>query len=409
MSIFTYQGRDQQGRLVNGQVEADTEDDVASHLIGANIIPVEINAQKEKLKTNNTITLKHLTTPKVNLLDLIFFSRQMYTLIRSGVPILEAMQGLRESTPSEQLAYIIGELRDGLDSGEELSTAMRHHPEVFTSLYVSIVEIGETSGTLPESFLKLVNYLELERETRERVKSAMRYPVLVVGAIAAALLVINIFVIPKFAQVFDKFGADLPLPTKILIATSNFTVTYWYVFVAFIIALPFIIRAYLAKESGRLRWDRIKLKLPIIGGILYRATMGRFALAMAICVKSGVPWGQAMAVVSNAVDNAYAKNHVLKMREEVEKGITITQAATASNLFPTIVLQMIRVGEQTGSLDKLLAEVAEYYEREVEYQIKNLSASVEPILLAFVGVMVLVLALGVFLPMWDLASVAMRR
>lgn len=409
MSIFVYQGRDQQGKLVNGQIEADTEDDAANHLIGINIIPVTISAQKENAKSKKTLSLKGLLKKKVDLLDLIFFSRQMYTLMRSGVPILEALQGLRESTPSEQLAYIIGELRDGLDSGEELSTAMRHHPEVFTSLYISIVEVGETSGTLPESFLKLVNYLELERETRERVKSAMRYPVIVVCAIVAAMLIINIFVIPKFAEVFDKFGADLPLPTKILIATSNFTVTYWYVFVAFIIALPFIIHAYLAKESGRLKWDRMKLKLPVIGGILYRATMGRFALAMAICVKSGVPWGQAMTVVSNAVDNANVKNHVLKMREDVEKGITITHAATVSNLFPTIVLQMIRVGEQTGSLDNLLAEVAEYYEREVEYQIKNLSASVEPILLTFVGVMVLILALGVFLPMWDLAGAAMKR
>ncbi len=408
MSIFSYQGRNQQGQLVNGQLEADSEDAVASHLIGTNIIPLEINIQTDKLSFKKPLKLKR-GKKKVALFDLIFFSRQMYTLMRTGVPIREALQGLRESRPSEHLADIIGELRDGLDSGEELSTAMRHHPEVFTSLYISIVEVGETSGTLPESFLKLVNYLELERETRERVKSAMRYPIMVIGAIAAAMLIINIFVIPAFASVFKQFGADLPLPTQILIATSNFTVNYWYIVVAFFVALPFVIHFYLAKETGRLNWDRIKLRLPVIGGILYRATMGRFSLAMAICVKSGVPWGQAMSVVSNAVDNTYVRGHVLKMREDVEKGITITHAATASRLFPTIVLQMIRVGEQTGSLDTLLSEVAEYYEREVEYQIKNLSASIEPILLTCVGVMVLILALGVFLPMWDLAGAAMGR
>ncbi len=408
MSIFKYEGRNRQGQLVTGQFEADAEDDVATHLLDTNITPINISVYQGRPKFG--ISIQHKFSKRnIPLIDLIFFSRQMYTLMRSGVPILEALQGLRESTPSEKLANIIGELKDGLDSGEDLSTAMRHHPEAFSSLYISIVEIGETSGTLPESFLKLVNYLELERETRERIKSAMRYPIIVIIAIAAAMLIINIFVIPAFANVFNKFGADLPLPTKMLIATSSFTVNYWYVVLAFIFALPIAIRFYLSKENGRLKWDRLKLKLPIIGDILYRATMGRFSLAMAICVKSGVPWGQAMSVVSNAVDNSYVKGHVLKMREDVEHGITITQAAATSNLFPSIVLQMIRVGEQTGSLDNLLSEVALYYEREVEYQLKNLSTSIEPILLACVGIMVLILALGVFLPMWNLSGAAMGR
>lgn len=337
----------------------------------------------------------------------------MYTLMRAGIPILDALQCLRESTPSEKLSEVIGGIRDSLDSGEELSTAIAHHPEVFSSLYTSIVEVGEASGTLPDSFLKLVIYLELERETRERIKAATRYPIIVIVviaiAIAIAMLIINIFVIPSFATVFAKFGSDLPLPTQFLIATSNFTLNYWYVIVAFVIALPFAMRFYLSRASGRQRWDRIKLKLPIIGSILYRATMGRFSLAMAICMKSGVPWGQSMAVISNAVDNTYVSQHVLSMRDDVEKGSTITQAATATHLFHTIVLQMINVGEQTGSLDNLLSEVAEYYEREVEYQLKNLSASIEPILLVCVGIMVLVLALGVFLPMWNLADAAMGR
>jgi len=408
MSIFKYEGRDQQGELVTGQLEAQSEDAVVAHLTGTNIIPINISLQPDKSLLDSAIRFD-FSKRNIPLVDLIFFSRQMYTLMRAGVPILESLQGLRDSTPCEQLAEVIGELRDGLDSGEELSAAMRHHPEAFSNLYVSIVEIGETSGTLPESFLKLVNYLELERETRERVKSAMRYPIIVLIAIASAVLIINLFVIPAFANVFNKFGADLPLPTQILVATSNFTVNYWYLIVALIIALPIAIRFYLSKEEGRLKWDRIKLKLPVIGSILYRATMGRFSLAMAICVKSGVPWGQAMLVVSNAVDNAYVSYHVLKMRGDIERGTTITQAATASNLFPSIVLQMIRVGEQTGSLDDLLSEVAEYYEREVEYQLKNLSASIEPVLLVCVGILVLILALGVFLPMWNMGGAAMGR
>jgi len=408
MGLYKYEGRDQQGQLISGQFEADSEESVASHLLDTKITPITINSYREKSALNINVKLS-FGSNNVPLLDLIFFSRQMYTLMRAGIPILEALQSLRESTPSEKLAGVIGDIRDSLDSGEELSTAIAHHPEVFSSLYISIVEVGEASGTLPDSFLKLVNYLELERETRERIKAATRYPIIVIVVIAIAMLIINIFVIPSFATVFAKFGSDLPLPTQFLIATSNFTLNYWYVIVAFVIALPFVMRYYLSRASGRLRWDRIKLKLPIIGSILYRATMGRFSLAMAICMKSGVPWGQSMAVVSNAVDNTYVSQHVLSMRDDVEKGSTITQAATATHLFPTIVLQMINVGEQTGSLDNLLSEVAEYYEREVEYQLKNLSASIEPILLVCVGMMVLVLALGVFLPMWNLADAAMGR
>lgn len=408
MGLYKYEGRDQQGQLISGQFEADSEDAVASHLLDTKITPITINSHNEKSNLDINVKLS-FGSNNVPLLDLIFFSRQMYTLMRAGIPILEALQSLRDSTPSEKLAGIIGDIRDSLDSGEDLSTAIAHHPDTFSSLYISIVEVGEASGALPESFLKLVNYLELERETRERIKAATRYPIIVIVAISLAMLVINIFVIPAFATVFAKFGSDLPLPTKLLIATSNFTINYWYVIVAFVIALPFALRYYLSRPSGRLRWDRIKLKLPVIGSILYRATMGRFSLAMAICMKSGVPWGQSMAVVSNAVDNTYVRQHVIKMRDDVEKGSTITQAATATHLFPTIVLQMINVGEQTGSLDNLLSEVAEYYEREVEYQLKNLSASIEPILLICVGVMVLILALGVFLPMWDLSSAAMGR
>ncbi len=219
MSIFKYSGRNLQGQFVSGQIESESEDAVASHLVSTNITPIDISPAHEKVGFSNSFKFE-FSKKNVSLVELIFFSRQMYTLMRAGVPIMEALQGLRESTTSDQMASIIGELRDSLDSGEVLSAAMRHHPETFSSLYISIVEVGEASGSLPESFLKLVNYLELERETRERVKSALRYPIIVIFTIAAAMLIINIFVIPAFAKVFNKFGADLPLPTQILIASS---------------------------------------------------------------------------------------------------------------------------------------------------------------------------------------------
>jgi MSHA biogenesis protein MshG len=408
MPLFQYQGRNTSGQVVTGQFEAETEEAVANYLFGLSVTPVEINAYTESSSIVENIK-KYFAKRNVSLVELIFFSRQMHTLLRSGVPIMQALQGLRESTPSDVLADVIGALREGLDAGEDLTTAMRHHPDVFPGLYISIVEIGETSGSLPESFQKLVVYLELERETRERIKSAMRYPTIVMGAIVIAMFVINLFVIPAFSKVFASFNAELPLPTRILMATSNFTVNYWYVVVGGMIALLIWLRIYIASEKGRLKWDQFKLKIPVVGDIIYKATVGRFALALSICIKSGVSWGQSMLVVSNAVDNKYIGAHIITMRDEVERGTTITHAASGSGLFPATVLQMISVGEETGALDSLMSEVAEYYEGEVEYQLKNLSTAIEPFLLLCVGIMVLILALGVFLPMWDLSTAAFGK
>ena len=392
MARYLYRGRNQQGRLEAGVLDADDENAVAGYLSGNGITPIDIApAPPEKSAGRRWPGFK--TKSKVKLLDLVFFSRQMYTLMRAGVPILDALQGLRESTPSDGLAEVIGAIRESLDSGQDLSSAIKQHPEVFPSLYVSIIEIGEASGTLPESFLQLVSYLEQERETRNRIRSAMRYPLIVVGVIIAALVIINIFVIPAFATLFARFNAELPLPTRILIASSNFTLSYWPLMIFAAVTAVFGAKRYIGTAEGGLRWHRYKLKLPIIGGIIYRATLGRFAHAMAICIKSGVPWGQGMMVVGNAVDNLYIAGKVRAMRDGVERGESITRTAAATGLFPPLVIQMIGVGEQTGALDRLLTEVAEYYEREVDYQLKHLSTAIEPILLAAVGVIVLILAL----------------
>ncbi len=408
MAHYRYRGRNHQGQLETGVLDADNENAVAVYLSGNGITPIDI-APAPAEKKAGLVWSGLKSKPKINLLDLIFFSRQMYTLLRSGVPILDALQGLRESTPSDGLATVIGAIRDGLDSGQDLSNAIRQHPDVFPSLYVSIIEIGEASGTLAESFLQLVSYLEQERETRNRIRSAMRYPLIVIGAIAAALVIINIFVIPAFAQLFSRFNAELPLPTRILIASSSFTLKYWPLLVFAAVSGVFGAKRHIRTTEGRMRWHRYKLKMPIIGGIIYRATLGRFAHALSICIKSGVPWGQGMMVVGNAVDNVYIAEKVRAMRDGVERGESITRTAAATGLFPPLVIQMIGVGEQTGALDHLLNEVAEYYEREVEYQLKHLSTAIEPVLLGAVGVIVLILALGVFMPMWGLASAALHH
>jgi MSHA biogenesis protein MshG len=286
---------------------------------------------------------------------------------------------------------------------------MRRHPDVFSAFYLSMVRVGEMTGRLEEVFLRLFEHLEFDRDMRERVKTALRYPTFVVIAMVAAMVVINIFVIPAFAKVFESFNTQLPLMTRILLATSNFTQNYWALLLGVAVAAFFGFRAWIKTVKGRYEWDRIKLRLPIAGKIIHKATMARFARSFSLSARSGVPIVQALTVVSQTVDNAFLTSRIEQMRDGVERGESILRTAVTAAVFTPVVLQMIAVGEESGSLDDLMDEIAQMYEREVDYELKTLSAQIEPILITFLGAMVLVLALGIFLPIWDLGKAALRR
>ena len=408
MPFFHYRGRDDRGAPVTGRIESSNEAAVADNLLSRKIIPIDIvpeNGKGAAVGTPKALIKKK----KVKLDDLVFFCRQMHTLLRAGVPMLEALQSLRQSNQETPLSDVIVTLIQSLNTGTSLSGAMRQRSDVFPALFISIIELGETSGNLPETFLQLAGYLEQDQTTRNQVRAAIRYPMFVLIAIAVAVTVINVFVIPTFARVFAKFGADLPLPTKILITTSRFTIDYWYLVVFAVVATVFAFRRYIKTARGRYVWDKHKLKLPLIGKIIFGATLARFSRALAINMKAGVPWNAAMNILSETVDNSFIAGHVISMRDGVEQGESITRTAAATGLFPPLVLQMMAVGEQAGSVDKLMFEVADYYEREVEYSLKKLSASIEPILTIAMAILVLILALGVFLPMWGLADAAMGK
>lgn len=407
MAFFQYSGRDDSGVLVTGRIDASNEAAVADNLLSRKIIPVNIVAEKNNATATTPKAL--VKKRKIKADDLVFFCRQMHTLLRAGVPILEALQSLRVSNNDMPLADVIAGLIQSLNTGTSLSDAMRRRADIFAPLFISIVVLGETSGNLPETFLQLAGYLEQDQTTRSQVRAAIRYPIFVLIAVAVAVTVINVFVIPTFAKVFTKFGAQLPLPTKILIAMSNFTLDYWYLIVLAIALMIIAIRRYINTTKGRYVWDKRKIKLPLIGNIIFGATLARFSRALAINMQAGVPWNAAMNVLSETVDNTFIAGHVLRMRDGVEQGESITRTATATGLFPPLVLQMMAVGEHSGSVDRLMLEVAAYYEREVEYGLKKLSASIEPILTIAMGILVLVLALGVFLPMWGLADAALGR
>jgi len=229
-----------------------------------------------------------------------------------------------------------------------------------------------------------------------------------VAAIFIAIFIINLFVIPTFAKVYAGFKIELPLATKILIATSNFTVAYWPVILVTVFVVVFYARYYVRTTEGRYRWDKFKLGIPVVGPVIYKATLGRFTRALAVMMKSGVPLVQGMTVVSRAVDNEYISDRIVQMRDGIERGETIARTAAATGMFPPLVIQMISVGEDTGSVDELMFNVADFYDREVDYDIRNLSTAIQPILIVFLSIMVFILALGVFLPMWDLVQVARK-
>jgi MSHA biogenesis protein MshG len=243
---------------------------------------------------------------------------------------------------------------------------------------------------------------------RGRVKSAVRYPMFVMIAMVIAIFIVNIFVIPQFVKVFESLHAELPLMTRILIASSRFTVDYWDVMLGGAAAAIVALLNWIGTPAGRLRWDRWKLRMPIAGKIVHKATMARFARSFALSSKSGVPIVQALTVVSQTVDNAHLSLRVETMRDSVERGESILRTAVTAGIFTPVVLQMIAVGEESGSLDDLMDEIAQMYEREVDYELKTLASQIEPILIAFLGALVLVLALGIFLPIWDLGRAALK-
>ena len=408
MPYFNFKGRNARGELITGTLEGTDAGVIADQLMNTGVTPVDISSSQRLTSTDVPEWWRRLNRRKVSLLDLMLFSRQMYTLLKAGVPILKALAGLQESAVNPTMIEVIKDLRVSLDSGRELSASMRRHPDVFSFFYVSLVRVGELTGQLENVFLRLYDHLEFEKEIRDSIKAAVRYPIFVLCAMAGAIVIINLFVIPAFAKVYAGFKAELPFLTKMLIGFSNFMVETWWLQLAVLIGAAFAFRAWIATRSGKYTWDRYKLKIPIAGKILLKATLARFARSFSLALQSGVPVVQALSTVAQVVDNDFIGQRIEQMREGVERGESVLRTSAAAGIFTPVVLQMIAVGEESGTLDEMLTEVADFYQQDVEYELKSLSAQIEPILIIFLGVLVLILALGVFLPVWDLGKAAMK-
>ena len=408
MPNFSYTGRNGAGELVRGILEGADSATVASQLFATGVIPLEIGVSAAPARKAGEGLFRPRRV-RIETTELMLFSRQMYALLKAGVPIMRALGGLQESTINPALKGALQSVRENLDAGRDLSSALRRQQGIFNPFYVSMVYVGETTGRLEEIFLRLFTHLEFQDFMRSQVKAALRYPTFVVMAMVAAITVINIFVIPAFAKVYRGFGAELPVVTRYLIAFSDFMVAWWPAMLFGVGAAVVGFNYWVRTPAGRLAWDRTRLRLPIAGKIVRKATIARFARSFALATRSGVPITQGLSLSAQTVDNAFMAQQIEKMREGVERGESVLRTAVTSGVFTPVALQMIVVGEESGAIDDMMEEVADMYQRELEYELKTLSAQIEPILIVALGVLVLILALGVFLPIWDLGGAAFKQ
>jgi MSHA biogenesis protein MshG len=404
MTVYSYTGRSTRGDLVSGTMEGDTRESVAGRLRTNGVAPIDIAAAVGVNDFSFAALEKRLGLGKPSTADLVLFSRQLYTITKSGLPLLRGLRGLATSTHNTVLREVLEDILLSLQAGRDLAASFGRHPTVFPPLYISIVSVGESTGTLQESFLRLSEYLAQDQDMRERVKGATRYPIIVVLVIAIAVGFITTFVIPRFAPIFRVLGDDIPLPTRIIIGLSEFVQHRWYLLIGIAASAFLLTRRYVGTVSGRYQWDSLKLRLPVFGKLTLEATLARISRSLSISLKAGMPMIQTLNVIAESAGNVYMADRVRRLREQVERGEPLSSAATTVGMFPPLVLQMMAVGEETGELSELLDEVAGFYEREVDYSLKNLSAAIEPILIGIVGGMVLVLALGIFLPLWEMIS-----
>jgi len=407
MDWFRYKGRNGRGELMQGRIESHSAQAVAQWLLASDIAPISITAQAKPVKQPDWL-LKITGENRVPVLELLMFTRQMGNMVRAGLPMMDAIDGIRKSTGSRAMARILQAVREELDRGSNLSDALAKHPQVFDDLYVSMVRVGETSGDLEQAFQGLYKQIEFDRDMRKRVKAAVRYPSFVLTALAIGVSVLMVFVIPVFARTYSQLKADLPPLTVLLITTSNFVRHYWWLVLSAMSLVGFGVRRYVGTPNGRHAWDKFKLRIPVVGKVFAKVTAARFCRTFALAVRAGVPLVQSFQLTAKVVGNAFYEQRINQMRLGVERGDSLSRVATAAGIFAPLELQMISVGEKTGEIDVMLEQIALIYQEDVEYEVARLAESIEPALLVTMGVLVTIVLLGVFTPLWDLGQATLH-
>jgi type II secretory pathway component PulF len=401
MPTFHYRARSQGGELLTGAIETSGPEAAADHLAGLGYVPIAIEEKKEGALSGDLLEAFRRITPQ----DRIIFSRQLATLINAGIPLTTALDTCASQSENPKIREILIQVRKDIEGGSAFSAALARHPKAFDNLYVGMIRAGEEGGVLDEILERLAALAEHEAETRARVKAAVRYPIIVVVAICIAFAILVTLVIPQFAKLYAGHKVALPFPTRVLIGINYVVQNYWFLILGGLGAAVLGLRAFVKTEPGREALDRFKLTMPIFGRLILKVLLSRFARIFATLNRSGLPILQTLEIVGGTIGNVIVTRAVESVRESAREGRGLSGPMKTSGLFPPLVTHMVAVGEDTGNLDEMLTRVSEYYDREVEYAIRNLSTMIEPILLLFIGGMVLFLALGIFLPMWDMMSV----
>ena len=404
MELYQYKGRNKRGDLMEGTVEAASPEGVVNWMMSSGISPISVHLKADPLRSQPYWLRAIQGQRKLNKTDLLMLTRQLGTLLKAGIPLLQAVTGLKNSSHQPEMTKLLSALHASLDKGSELSEAMSRHPKFFDDYYINMVKVGESAGKLDEVFARLYIQLDFDRRMRQKIKSVLRYPMFVFSAIVVATMIVMVYVIPAFSGVYGSMHVELPIVTKLLMTTSGLISRNWTAILVFTIIVAFGVRYYVSTPEGLYQWDKLKLKLPIVGRILSKATIARFCRSFGMAMNSGVPIVTALALVSRVVDNAYYQERIMNMRDAVSHGDSLLRSFLASGIFSPIELQMISVGEETGDIESMVQQLAILYQDEVEYEASQLAETLEPILLVFMAVLVITLLLGIFLPMWNMTQ-----
>jgi MSHA biogenesis protein MshG len=413
MPLYAYKARDASGKMLTGSLEGKDPSAVADLLGQKGVIPITISTTDgtvdgrpplSVLISRNFLQFNKKINPK----ELIYFSRQVATLYGAGIPLLNGLTILAEQTTNPYFQKILNGVINQIKEGKNLSAAMAAYPNIFPQIYISMVESGESSGTLEQVFERLASHMEYEMKIKADIKAATRYPKIVVVVMIGAFVLAVSFIIPKFMGIFKSTKLELPLPTKIMMTLSIWFRYYWYYLAAMAAGAWIGLKMVLKTPNGRLFWDEWKLKVPIFGPLFMKIFMSRFIRTFVSLNQSGIPILTTLDISANTFGNAFLTKVVRSIKEGVKEGADLWERMRSSKVFPPLVYHMFAIGESSGSLDRILEKISDYYDREVDYSVKNLTSLIEPILIVFMGGMVLFIALGVFLPMWDLTKLARK-
>lgn len=401
MNAYQYKARDKTGSLIRGTMGAESENAVAAKLREFGYIPVSIKAAREADFIEKLINRFR----RVSFSDVNMFTRQFYALQKAGLPLLSSLNALREQSANMVLKNAIAQIARDIEAGSNLANALAKHPKIFNTLYVNMVKSAEVSGRLDEALERLATLGEHEEKVRLRIKAASRYPLMVVFAIIIGFLVLTTFVMPRFAKVFGQYNAQLPLPTRILLGVNYVVRNFWWLIILAASAAIFAFNKFINTQRGRLWWDGLKLKIPVFGPLILKLTMSRFTRVTGTLLRSGVPVLQILELTASSVGNAVVANTINNIRRSVGEGRGILEPMKVGGMFPPVVIEMVAVGEETGKLDELLLHVSDYYDAQIDYTVSNLVSLIEPFLIFILGLATLLMALGIFLPMWNLMNI----